>query len=165
MRRVVTGHKNGKSVIIEDKEVSGEEWPTANMFTLWKTERVPVIPLVNEDYKQPLVFKFPEPEGTLACIWVRPPEEIILKEAREKGIDLIKSAREKFNEDWPMHITDTVDYNIVLSGEMWMEVDDGVEVHLKPFDCVVQNGTRHGWRNKGSENCVIASFIIGAKRT
>lgn len=168
MRRVVTGHHNGKSVILEDKDISSD----GRMFTLWKTEGIPVIPLENEDYKQPLVFKFPKPEGTLVCIWVRPPDETILKEAREKGLDSIESARKKFNiefekkfnEDWPMHTTDTIDYNIVLSGEIWMVVDDGKEVHLKPYDCVVQNGTRHCWRNKSSENCVMASVIIGAKR-
>jgi mannose-6-phosphate isomerase-like protein (cupin superfamily) len=63
-----------------------------------------------------------------------------------------------------MHTTDTIDYDIILSGEIWMEVDDGVEVHLKAGDCVIQNGTRHAWRNKGTKNCIMASILIGAKR-
>jgi hypothetical protein len=41
-----------------------------------------------------------------------------------------------------------VDYGIVLEGEVWLELDDGKQVHLKPHDVVVQNGTRHAWRTK-----------------
>lgn len=62
-----------------------------------------------------------------------------------------------------MHRTDTIDYEIVISGEVWLELDGGQEVHLKPGDTVVQNGTRHGWRNKSSEPCVLAVTLIGAK--
>ncbi len=59
-----------------------------------------------------------------------------------------------------MHRTDTI---IVISGEVWLELDDGQEVHLKPGDTVVQNGMRHAWRNKSSEPCVLAVTLIGAK--
>src|SRR5207248_1847037 len=61
-----------------------------------------------------------------------------------------------------MHTTDTVDFEVVLSGEVWLELDDGAEVHLKPGDTVVQNGTRHAWRNKGSEPATLVAFINGA---
>ncbi len=61
-----------------------------------------------------------------------------------------------------MHTTETIDYNIVLSGERWCELDDGGEVHLKAGDCLVQCGTRHAWRNKGSEMCVKAAIMVGA---
>jgi mannose-6-phosphate isomerase-like protein (cupin superfamily) len=63
-----------------------------------------------------------------------------------------------------MHMTDTVDYGIVLSGEIWLELDDGAKVHLKPGDCVVQNGTHHAWRNRGSVPCLMAFVMIGTKR-
>ena len=49
-----------------------------------------------------------------------------------------------------MHTTQTVDYGIVLEGEVWLELDDGKQVHLKPHDVVVQNGTRHAWRTKAT---------------
>lgn len=162
MRRIVTGHRNGKSVILEDKEIPGQGDAFPGFFPLWKTKGVPAIPLENEDYKQPLPLHFPEPECTTVLIFVLPPEEVVMKMAKEKGIDMEKAHQD--NDKRPMHTTDTVDYDIVMSGEIWMEVDDGVEVHLKPFDCVVQNGTRHGWRNKSTKNCVVASMIIGAKR-
>ena len=50
-----------------------------------------------------------------------------------------------------MHTTDTVDIDVVISGEVDLELDDGSEVHLRPGDCVIQNGTRHAWRNRTSE--------------
>jgi mannose-6-phosphate isomerase-like protein (cupin superfamily) len=164
MRRVVTGHRNGKSVILDDKEIPGQGDAFPGFFPLWKTESIPVIPMENEDYKQTLPFHFPEPECTTVVISILPPDEVMLKVAGEKGIDLDKAHRDMFNDKRPMHTTDTIDFDIVMSGEIWMEVDDGIEVHLKPFDCVVMNGTRHGWHNKGTENCVIASFQVGAER-
>jgi quercetin dioxygenase-like cupin family protein len=64
-----------------------------------------------------------------------------------------------------MHTTDTVDFDVILSGEIYLELDDGAEVLLKAGDCVVQNGTRHAWRNRSSENCVIAVTLVGAARS
>lgn len=63
-----------------------------------------------------------------------------------------------------MHTTDSIDYGVVISGEVYLELDDGVEVLLKPEDCVVQNGTRHAWRNRGSVPCLMAFVMIGATR-
>jgi hypothetical protein len=58
--------------------------------------------------------------------------------------------------------TDTIDFEVILDGEVWLELDDGVEVHLRPGDTVVQNGTRHAWRNHGDAPCRLAVFIVGA---
>ena len=63
-----------------------------------------------------------------------------------------------------MHTTDTVDFDVIVSGEVYLELDDGSEVLLKTGDCVVQNGTRHAWRNRSSSNCVIAVTLVGAER-
>ena len=63
-----------------------------------------------------------------------------------------------------MHTTGTIDYGVVISGEIWLELDDRAEVHLKQGDCVVQNGTRHAWRNKSVEPCIMAFVMVGAKR-
>ena len=54
---------------------------------------------------------------------------------------------ERFEPDG-RHATPTIDYGIVLDGEIWLELDNGVETRLGPFDIFVQNGTRHAWRNK-----------------
>ncbi len=60
------------------------------------------------------------------------------------------------------HRTDSIDYAVVISGEIDMELDDA-EVHLKAGDVLVQRGTIHNWVNRGSEPCVIAFVLIGAK--
>ena len=62
-----------------------------------------------------------------------------------------------------MHKTRTVDYIILLSGELDLLLDNG-EVHLKPFDVVVQRGTNHGWINRGTEKAIIASVLIDAEQ-
>ena len=61
-----------------------------------------------------------------------------------------------------MHTTATIDFEVVLEGEIWLELDDGAEVHLRVGDTVVQNGTRPAWRNRGSTTARMAVFLIGA---
>ena len=63
-----------------------------------------------------------------------------------------------------MHTTDTIDFEVVLSGEVILELDDGAEKVLRPGDTVVQNGTRHRWTNHGSVPAVVAVLLIGARR-
>jgi quercetin dioxygenase-like cupin family protein len=64
-----------------------------------------------------------------------------------------------------MHTTDTVDMEIVISGEIILELDDGVETTLRAGDVNIQNGTRHRWHNRGSEPAVLAVAMVGASRT
>ena len=52
----------------------------------------------------------------------------------------------------------------VQAGEVWLELDEGTMVHLRAGDTVVQNGTRHAWRNRGSEPCQIVVFMVGVPR-
>jgi hypothetical protein len=63
-----------------------------------------------------------------------------------------------------MHTTETVDFDVVLSGEVYPEFDDSSEVLLKAGDCVVQNGTRHAWQNRSAKDCGLAVALIGAQR-
>ena len=62
-----------------------------------------------------------------------------------------------------VHRTSTIDYAAVLSGEIDMELDDGVTVHLRRGDVLVQRGTIHNWVNRGKEPCVIAFVLVNAK--
>ena len=62
-----------------------------------------------------------------------------------------------------MHKTNTVDYAVVYEGEIWLELDDGKAVHLERGDVVVQNGTRHAWRNKGTKPVTMMFFLNGAR--
>ena len=61
-----------------------------------------------------------------------------------------------------MHRTPTVDYGIVLDGEIWLELDEGRSALLRQHDVVVQNGTRHAWRNKSNRPATLAFVLIGA---
>jgi len=90
-----------------------------------------------------------------------PPTPAMLEEMKQK----LPGALEVLEADHPgMHTTDTVDFDIVVFGEVVMELDDGAEVVLKAGDCVIQNGTRHAWHNRSSERCVIAFSLVGAER-
>jgi mannose-6-phosphate isomerase-like protein (cupin superfamily) len=64
-----------------------------------------------------------------------------------------------------MHTTATIDFEVVLSGEVVLELDDGATVHLHPGDTVVQNGTRHRWSNPGPVPATLAVFLCGAHHT
>ena len=61
------------------------------------------------------------------------------------------------------HRTDSIDYAVIVSGEIDMELDDGVIVKLKAGDALVQRGTIHNWVNRGKEDCVIAFILISGK--
>nr|WP_254222680.1 cupin domain-containing protein [Burkholderia multivorans] len=62
------------------------------------------------------------------------------------------------------HTTDTLDYVVVLEGEIWLVTDEG-EVRLEPGDTVVQHGTRHAWHNHGEVPATIAVVLLGARRS
>lgn len=64
-------------------------------------------------------------------------------------------------DDIAWHRTDSIDFGVVLSGEIDLELDAG-EVHLTAGDCVVQRGTRHAWRNRGSEPCMVSFVLVSA---
>ena len=164
MRRVVTGHKNNKSVILEDAEIPAQETPGGEVTLLWQAVGIPTIPLNEGELKKQFTLQMPEPGEIRLGLSSLPPDEEVLSKARERGIDAVEFWRKYFGDEYGMHTTNTIDYEIILSGELWMEVDDGVEVHLKPGDCVIQNGTRHAWRNRGSVPCVMAVVMVGATR-
>lgn len=180
MRRIVTGHtESGKSVFVSDgkppRVVTLKNLPGLEFFEVWATEGIPAIPADEGDPTVEMASFVPGPGGTRFRITVNPPAQE-LERALEEGIDLAAIQQELLAkvpglaealeiEDPGMHTTDTIDYVIVLSGEIWLELDDGAEVHLKPGDCVVQNGTRHAWRNRGSDPCVMAGVMVGAKRS
>jgi mannose-6-phosphate isomerase-like protein (cupin superfamily) len=62
-----------------------------------------------------------------------------------------------------IHRTDSIDYAVVMAGEIHMELDDGNEVHLRQGDVLVQRGTIHNWFNRGTVPCTIAFVLVGAK--
>ena len=179
IRRVVTGHNSeGKSVFISDSEpvrsVIFDALQGLEFHELWATEETPSIPAGKDDPTLPVSSFVPGPTGSRFRI-VRFPSGLEVAKMIEAGFDPV-AFREEYAAKIPglaethelddpgMHTTDTIDYGVVLSGEIYMELDDGKEVHLKAGDCIVQNGTRHGWRNRSKEACLVAFIMIGATR-
>ena len=79
--------------------------------------------------------------------------------------DKVPGMGQYFDKSTPgMHTTDTVDYGVVVRGEMTLELDDGQRVHLRQGDRIVQNGTRHRWRDPGTAPCLMAFVSVGGKR-
>jgi mannose-6-phosphate isomerase-like protein (cupin superfamily) len=144
VRRVVTGLRDGKSVVMADSEVPAQDLLGSKIIPVWATAGTPVMALESEKHKNQFTFKMPGPGGTLFLLVSIPPDT------------------DEVQPGSGMHRTKTVDYDIILSGELWMQLDDGVEVHLQPGDCVIQTGTRHAWCNRGKNNCLMLSVCIGA---
>lgn len=65
-------------------------------------------------------------------------------------------------EEPGMHKTPSVDYGVVLSSELWIEVDDGAHTRLRPGDTIVGIAARHAWRNKADEPATVAFVLTGA---
>ena len=143
VRRVVTGHDaagNAKVLIDETVDVP-ERAPGAKIGAkvFWTTESFPVSNQGDADTAQREVATA-LPNGTIFRIVEFYPGN---------------PARR--------HRTDTIDYAIVLSGEIDMELDGDEVVHVKAGDVLVQRGTIHNWVNKGTEACRICFILIDAK--
>jgi mannose-6-phosphate isomerase-like protein (cupin superfamily) len=173
VRRVVTGQEaGGRSVVVEDElvePVTVALFPGAEFHRIWGDDERPRLPSEGTTPNAPT--HFPPAEGyRFGMFTMAPdsaggtsdvdPEEAIAEIQRELPglIDVLEP------DGAGMHRTDTVDFNLIVSGEVWLELDDGAEVLLRAGDCVVQNGARHRWRNTSSEPCVMAVGQIGAAR-
>lgn len=142
VRRVVTGHdENGKAVVKID-EISKNvvtrrpnQWSTV----IWATDRMP--PDLGDD---------------------RDISADIQTTIMENGT-VFRVSRFEPGVAPRVHRTASVDYAVVLSGEIDMELDDGVVAHLRAGDVLVQRGTVHNWVNNGTEPCMIAFILIDAR--
>jgi len=172
IRRVVTGHApNGKSVVVSDIDINAITIALASgskFCRLWEVDSVPTLPVDNE-VKYNLNY-FPPAGGYRFGLFTVPPESIMSKELVDMETAL-KEAEKKLpglvahmEPDNPgMHTTDSIDLAYIISGEVWLELDDGKMTHLFAGTTIVQNGTRHAWRNKSKEACVILVCLIGTK--
>ena len=170
---VVTGqNEQGKSVFVRKtpiKPVSLALLPGYEFHRLWGSDTTPGLPSDGTPPPQPRYF--PPKNGFRFAFFTIPPEtttsveNIAIASALEEIQQKLPGMIEVLEPDQPgMHTTDTVDFDVVVSGEVYLELDDGAEVLLKAGDCVIQNGTRHAWRNRSSERCVIAVTLMGAER-
>jgi mannose-6-phosphate isomerase-like protein (cupin superfamily) len=173
VRRVVTGQtEDGRSVFVSDEQVAPitlQLIPGAAFHRLWGSDETVTLPADGTAPLPPAYF--PPTTGfriglfTLGPDTVTLPPDLDVSAALRELTEKLPGMAEVMEPDHPgMHTTDTVDFDLVLSGEVWLELDDGAEVHLRAGDCVIQNGTRHAWRNRSQEPCVIAVALIGAAR-
>jgi mannose-6-phosphate isomerase-like protein (cupin superfamily) len=171
-RRVVTGHdKDGRSIFLTDgpTPVVHDRGPGVTAVTeFWETRSTPADNAGNDDPTLGQPQRLPPPKnGTKFRVVEYPPDAqrvqalrapSVAHEARAEGY-----VRDTANVRHPgFHKTDTIDYAIVLSGEIYALMDEG-EVLLKAGDVLIQRGTNHAWSNRTSEPCCIAFVLIDAK--
>lgn len=174
-RRVVTGMKDGKSVFLSDGPAANahvyEGWPGFMTSVIWATASVPSLPADPAAEPAPAGLLVTPPPGETRLMIVRFPPDSVFADPRfnpertgqEQEYHLHGLFECFETEDPGMHRTDSVDYDIVLDGEIWLELDDGQEAHLKQGDVAIQQGTRHAWRNKSQNITTMAFVLIGAQ--
>jgi mannose-6-phosphate isomerase-like protein (cupin superfamily) len=173
IRCIVTGqNESGKSVFIRNtpvKPITLALFPGYEFHRLWGGDSVPELPSDGTPLAQPRYF--PSIPGFRFGFFTIPPDtttridRLNTASAIEEVQQKLPGMLDVLERDHPgMHTTDTVDFDVVVSGEVVLELDDGAEVHLKAGDCVIQNGTRHAWHNRSSANCLIAVTLLGAHR-
>ena len=143
VRRIVTTHDaDGNAIAGIDTEIQAKEGrPGTGIHgtVLWVTDSMPVDMSGDEDTALRKVDIAPGPNGSIFRIIEFP-----------AGCEPYR------------HRTDTIDYVLVLKGEIDMEMD-GTEVHMNEGDTMIQRGTVHAWTNRGSEPCRVAFILIDGK--
>lgn len=142
VRRVVTGHDGGGRAVVKIDEVAKNvvsNRPGASSCVIWTTDTNPADNSGDADTS-----------------------------TRKIGTTLAGGTVFRVVEFSPgaaprVHRTDSIDYAVVISGEIDMELEKGEEVHLRAGDVLVQRGTVHCWINRGTAPCTIAFVLIDAK--
>jgi uncharacterized cupin superfamily protein len=174
-RRVVTGHRDGKSVALSDQRRQPYKFKTVAGFEhtyIWSTNGTLESEPEKVDQELPK-SALPSANGSLLHIVTFPPAKPaasstsgpsqVTAQVAQEYLTRLPGLADTFERDGSqMHVTQTVDYAILLDGELWLELDDGETVHLDAGDIVVQQATRHGWRNKGERPATIAFVMLGA---
>lgn len=170
VRRVVTGHdKAGKAVCVSD-EIAGNilerpSRPGVSLHNLWQTETTPAeFNGAEETVDGPFVLHPPKNGTVFRTIVFMPEDPEVINNIDGKEAFAAMGASHNVVEGGRhpyMHRTDSVDYAVVLQGEIWMLMDEEADdVLLKTGDVVVQRGTNHAWANRGTEQCVMAFVLI-----
>ncbi|EGF89967.1 cupin domain protein [Asticcacaulis biprosthecium C19] len=140
-RRIVTGHDaRGRAVVERDELIEGYVTPTkdAVLTSLWATDSFPCDNTDRRDGRD-LITGLVCPSGSVLRI-----------------VDMLPHSRS------PFHRTTSLDYAIVVSGEVDMELDDGLMVSMKAGDVAMQRGTIHAWVNRSEAPCSIVFVLLGA---
>jgi len=171
-RRLVTGNVKGKAVVQSDEPLLAYEFKTVPGYEHTLVWVNPTTPDLREEqrfdrYPDSVV---PGPGGTSLHFVTFPPGSVFAdpsfdsEAARSEALIRLRGLADHFEKEDPaIHKTNTVDYAVVYQGEIWLELDDVKTIHLKRGDVVVQNGTRHAWRNRGTTPVTMLFFLSGAK--
>ena len=168
MRRIVTGHNdNGKSVIKIDGPPArsiGEE--IGGLFEIWNEDGATIDTKSSKDRADSDIILSPPQGGSkFRYFQINPlPEgvpEDMLQEIAADAFEKVGAAHHRVDTSKhpAMHKTETVDYIILLKGDVTLILDEE-EIDIKPFDVVVQRGTNHAWVNNGTEPALLIAVLI-----
>ena len=139
--------------------------PDFGLTNLWVTDTAPASNAGNADAAARPVMLEPPANGTIFRVVEFPPDSAPGGFDRKAAFDAMGAghAMDADASRHPgMHKTSTVDYAIVLSGEIWALMDEG-ETLMRAGDVLVQRGTNHAWSNRGSAPCLVAFILVNAK--
>ena len=166
-RRVVTGHDaSGRAVVLSDGAAPNAKLRKATGLTstlLWVTDASPADNSGSADSAEREMGVAPPPRGSIFRMVDFPPAAdvgTVDNAAMLKEMGIAGGGRDPRHAT--MHRTRSIDYAVVISGEIDMLLDDS-EVHLEAGDVLVQRGTNHAWVNRGKDNCRIAFVLIDAE--
>lgn len=176
VRRIVTGHDaNGRSIVLSDGISTHTRpspvYPNRGLTDLWRTGETPANNQGDADNADVEVVLTPPKNGSVFRFFQIPPDDTDPNKSPEElqaAADATFAAMGAAHNRDPnarhpnMHKTDSVDYIILLEGEVTLILDEG-EVDMKPFDVVVQRGTNHAWSNRGDTIAVLAGILIDAE--
>jgi mannose-6-phosphate isomerase-like protein (cupin superfamily) len=171
IRRVVTGHDaQGRSIILSDgpagsvKEMA-PTFPGLALTDFWETTTSPASNAGSADAANRPVHLEPGQNGTIFRMVEFPPDSNRPKDADSRaGFKAIGAAHAQASghADPMMHKTATVDYAIVVKGEIYAVMEKG-ETLLRAGDVLVQRGTNHSWSVRGKEPALVAFILVGAE--
>ena len=168
MRRIITGHnQNGKSIITLDGPPArsiGED--VGGLFEVWNTDGSDIISTDEIDRADEDILLSPPSGGTkFRYFQINPlPEGVpdaMMQEIAADAFKKIGAAHHRVDtkKHPAMHKTETIDYIILLQGDVTLILDEeGID--LEPFDVVVQRGTNHAWVNNGDEPALLIAVLI-----
>jgi mannose-6-phosphate isomerase-like protein (cupin superfamily) len=173
-RRVVTGHDAEGNAIIQENgpppraaPVGGEHGPV--FYEVWNTRETPArIDRASGEPPEDGIQLAPPKNGTRIRVLDIPPEGDWLETMTDEDIQAhfaevgAGDATKAGSRHALMHRTETVDYGIVLEGEITLVMDVG-ETVVRAGDIVIQRGTNHGWANRSGKNCRIAFVLIDGR--
>jgi len=174
-RFIVVDTRAGKSQVVSEGQPPSncfESVPGFDPAVIWGTDPVPVLPWDGVNPLSKTKSLMPAPGGTRLWRVVFPPDSIMAspefdpESAGAEYAERLPGFFDYFEAENPgMHETPTIDYDVVLEGEITLELDDGKLVELKRGDVVVQHGTRHAWRNRTTKPATMLFVLIGTART